>query len=248
MLPSSSPLLLFGFLLLGMLVAVACLVAAWWAWRQTGSEADANRALVLGGLALVGWLVGTLVLAATGVLRQFDRRPPPVALFLAAVLAGATWLACSGIGWRLARGLTFTTLVGLQAFRWPLELLMHRAAVEGVMPVQMSYGGRNFDIVTGITAALLALVLARRTLPRAVVATWNVLGAALLLNVLVIAVRSMPFIAAFGPDRLNTWIAYPPFVWLPALLVPVALAGHIVIFRKLVSGDISVSALRGHST
>lgn len=236
MLPSSSALLIFGFLVLGMAVAVACLGGAWWAWMQTGSEAEANRALVRGGLLLVGWLVGTLVLAATGVLRQFDLRPPPLLIFLAIVLVGATWIACSGVGLRLARGLTFTALVGMQAFRWPLELLMHRAAAEGVMPVQMSYGGRNFDIVTGITAALLALTLARRPLPRAVVAAWNVLGAVLLANILVVALISTPFFAAFGPDRLNTWIAYPPFVWLPAVMVPVALAGHIVIFRKLALG------------
>lgn len=234
MLPPSSPLLLFGFLLLGMLVAVACLGGVWWAWWQTGSEAEAHRALIAGGLLLVGWLVGTLVLAGTGVLRHGDRRPPPLALFLAIVLAGALWIACSRIGLRLARGLTFTALVGMQTFRWPLELLMHRAAAEGVMPVQMSYSGRNFDIVTGITAALLALALARRPVPRAVIAAWNVLGAALLVNILVVAVASMPFVAAFGPGRLNTWIAYPPFVWLPAVMVPVALAGHIVIFRKLV--------------
>jgi hypothetical protein len=236
MLPSSSALLIFGFLVLGMAVAVACLGGAWWAWLQTGSEAEANRALIRGGLLLVGWLVATLVLAASGVLRQFDRRPPPLAIFLAIVLVGATWIACSRVGLRLARGLTFTALVGMQAFRWPLELLMHRAAAEGVMPVQMSYSGRNFDIVTGITAALLALTLARRPVPRAVVAAWNVLGAALLANILVVALISTPFFAAFGPDRLNTWIAYPPFVWLPALMVPVALAGHIVIFRKLALG------------
>jgi len=237
MLPASSPLLLFGFLLLGVVVAILCVSGGWWAWRQTGTEADASRVLVLSGALLVTWMVAALVLAASGVLRKFEWRPPPLALFVVLALTMAGWVALSSAGTRLAQGLGFTALVAAQAFRWPLELLMHRAASEGVMPPQMSYGlgagGRNLDIVTGITAALLALVLARRPLPQAVIAAWNVMGAVLLMNVLVVAVRSMPFVAAFGPDRVNTWVAYPPYVWLPGLFVPVALAGHIVIFRKL---------------
>ena len=41
------------------------------------------------------------------------------------------------------------TLVGVQAFRLPLELLMHRAGGLGIMPPELSYGGYNYDIVTG---------------------------------------------------------------------------------------------------
>lgn len=234
LLPHASPLLLFGFLLLGMVVAVACLGGVWAAWRHTGAtEAQASRALLRAGLGLVGWMVGALVVASTGVLTDFNHRPPPFALLFVVVLTVSIALATSAVGGRLARGLSFTALVGVQAFRWPLELLMHRAYVETVMPIQMSYAGRNFDIVTGITAALLALALARRPLPRWTLAAWNVLGSLLLVNILLVAVASTPMFRAFGPDRLNTFVAYPPFVWLPVLFVPVAIAGHLVIFRKL---------------
>ena len=43
-------------------------------------------------------------------------------------------------------------LVAVQGFRLPLELAMHRLYERGIMPEQMSYSGRNFDIVTGATA------------------------------------------------------------------------------------------------
>ena len=110
---------------------------------------------------------------------------------------------------------------------------MHRAYAEGIMPVQMSYSGRNFDIVTGVTAIALAWALARGPVPRWIIAGWNVLGTVLLLNILVIAVASMPMFHRFGPDRLNVWVADPPFVWLPTVLVFTAIAGHLLIFRKL---------------
>jgi hypothetical protein len=63
--------------------------------------------------------------------------------------------------------------------------------------------------------------------------SWNVLGLLLLVNIVTIAIVSTPRFAAFGPDRLNTFITYPPFVWLPAVMVLAALAGHLVIFRAL---------------
>jgi len=101
------------------------------------------------------------------------------------------------------------------------------------MPVQMSYSGRNFDIVTGITALVVAAALRWGLAPRWLAGAWNVLGLALLLNIVTIAILSTPRFAFFGQDRLNVWVTYPPFVWLPAVMVLAALAGHLLVFRAL---------------
>jgi hypothetical protein len=56
----------------------------------------------------------------------------------------------------------------------------------------------------------------------------------LLLTVIAgLAVASSPMLQAFGPDHVNSWIAYFPYVWLPTVLVVFAIAGHIVVFRSL---------------
>lgn len=127
-------------------------------------------------------------------------------------------------------------LVLLQAFRFPLELLMHRAYAEGLMPVQMSVSGRNFEIVTGTTALLLgvAMVVWRGRVPLRLVAAWNVLGTLLLANILVIAILSAPTpLRVFMNEPANVWIAHAPWVWLATVLVPAAIAGHVIIFRRL---------------
>lgn len=190
--------------------------------------------------AIIGVLLAAVVsfsLAATGVLQKLDSFPPPLLPMVLAILIGAIWLASSKIGKRVALETPLWMLIGLQAFRLPLELLMHRAASEGVMPVQMSYSGYNFDIVTGATALVLSLALLKLQLPRAIVWLWNIMGFALLVTVVSIAIASFPLFAAFGTsaDKLNTWVTYVPFVWLPAILVPIALWGHIVIARRLIS-------------
>jgi hypothetical protein len=57
--------------------------------------------------------------------------------FLGALFVGAVYESGRRSGLRLP----LAALVGYQGFRVVVELLLHRAYVEGLMPVQMSYSG-----------------------------------------------------------------------------------------------------------
>lgn len=230
---TASRLVTTAFVVLPVIMA-ALFVAGAGAARDARDAAGATRRRLLAtAAAVVVWLAVTWLLAARGVLRRFDAMPPPFVLLLVTILALGPAIAGSPLGARLARALPLAALVGAQAFRLPLELVMHRAYEDGVMPVQMSYAGRNFDIVTGLTAIALALALVRWRVPRWIVLAWNVLGLLLLVNVVTVAIVSTPVFRWFGDEGLNTFVAYPPFVWLPAVLVLAAWAGHLVIFRAL---------------
>jgi len=98
-----------------------------------------------------------------------------------------------------------------QSFRILVELLTHRAYKGG-------------------TALLLAPFASR--LPPAVLAAWNTMGLVLLAWVVGVAVLSLPTpLQRLWPD--NVWVAHAPYVWLPTVLVPAALLGHIALFRQL---------------
>ena len=53
------------------------------------------------------------------------------------------------------------------------------------------------------------------------------------MNVVTVAILATPRFRYFGDHNLNVWVTYPPFVWLPAVMVLAAFAGHLVIFRAL---------------
>jgi hypothetical protein len=197
-------------------------------------RATGTRGLAFGA-AILGWLALLATLASAGVLHRWESRPPPIFVMLLTAFVVTVVVARGAIGSKLARGLPLAALVGFHAFRLPLELVMHSAANEGTMPVQMSFSGWNFDILTGASAIVVAWLVARGTAPRWVVTTWAIVSSLLLLAIVSIAIASTPLFAAFGrtPDRLATWIGYFPFVWLPGVLVPAALLGQIVLFRRL---------------
>jgi hypothetical protein len=220
------------FIVLPVLLVAALIAGVWWSWRRAGEPAPrALRAATILAVASAAWMAVTWELAAFGTLRQWESTPPPFALLVFTIVAIALRLTFSPVGQRLAAHVPLWALVAVQTFRYPLELAMHRLSERGIMPEQMSYEGLNFDIVTGITAALVGgLVLTGRA-GRKTVLAWNVLGSLLLLNIVTIAILSTPRFRAFGDDRVNVFVTYPPFVWLPAVLVLAAMAGHMVIFR-----------------
>jgi hypothetical protein len=207
-------------------VAVAALTVA--------LTARAGRSVAVGAAIVIAVImIGEYALASSGLLREWQRRPPPLMLAVAVPIVVALAVAMSGIGRRIAAAASFAAIIAIQAFRLPLELVMHRAATTGLMPVQMSYSGWNFDILTGVLAIAAAWVAARWPRSRPVVIAWNVIGTLLLINIVTIAVASTPVFAAFGPERLNTWVADPPYVLLPGGLVPAAVFGHALTWRKL---------------
>lgn len=190
-------------------------------------------ALVAGGTAL--WLAVLAVAALSGLLSRFDLRPPPLAILMFVCLAAGVVLGLSRVGTWLGSGLPLWLLIGWQVFRLPLELVMHKAATDGVMPSALSFSGYNFDILTGSSALVLSLLLTRFRVPRALIVAWNALGIAALLMITVIAVLTAPFVRALGETQINSWVAYFPYVWLPGVMVASAVLCHVALSRRLLS-------------
>ena len=223
-----------AFVVIPLLLVSALTWAAAVAWRRSGAsaEASARAAITIAGISLA-WMAATWFAAQSGVLRDFDRTPPPFAFLVLMIFVLAGAIAWSSLGSRLARFIPLWMLVGIQAFRLPLELAMHELSERGVMPAQMSYSGFNFDIVTGATAVIVAALAWSGHAGGRVVAAWNALGLVLLANIVTVAILATPRFRYFGDEALNTFVFEPPFVWLPAVMVLAALAGHLVIFRAL---------------
>jgi hypothetical protein len=229
----SDPVVL-AFVVIPVLLVLQLVAAVSYASHQLDEAASARRAAVIGTLVISAlWMGLTWLAADSGVLLDFDATPPPFALLVLAIIGLAVTIAFTPYGTRLVLGLPVWTLIAIQGFRLPLELAMHGMYDRGIMPVQMSYSGRNFDIVTGITALVVAWLVATGRAGRRVALGWNILGLALLINIVGVAILSTPRFQFFGPDQLNVWVMYPPFVWLPAVMVLAALAGHLLIFRAL---------------
>jgi hypothetical protein len=234
--PPGSPFLEAAFYGLSAVVILVAGALVRIASRAAGDGAAAAASLQRRFfVATLAWVAVVSGASFAGLLLPRGGPSPVFVAMLAGVVVLGPLIARSRVGDRLARGLPLAWLVGFQGFRLPLELTMHRAATEGVMPEHMSYSGLNFDILTGISALLLAVALMATQVPRWVIAAWNWIGLALMWNIVGIAILSTPMIAWFGPDRLNVFVMQMPYTLLPAVLVLAAWACHLIVFRALSS-------------
>ena len=189
-------------------------------------------AAMAGAVAL--WLAVTAGLAGAGVFRRFDALPPRV--MVAAMIATAALVAFSrsAPGRRFVAEASLVGITALQCFRAPVEMALHALYTRDLVPVQMTWSGRNFDVLVGLTAPLVALALHRGLIGRRGLAAWHVASLAMLINIVATAVMSFPGpLRRFHEGVSAAVVAEVPFVWLPAFLVPVAAASHIVSLLEI---------------
>ena len=223
-----------AFVVIPGLLLAALVFATVAAWTKSGASWNTTVAVSFGvGIAAVAWMETTWMFAERGTFQKWTSTPPPFALLVLSIVVIAAGIAFSELGRRLVLFIPLWIHVAVQSFRLPLELAMHDMYERGVMPREMSYSGRNVDIVTGATAIVVAVLVATGRGGTKLLAAWNSMGFALLINVVIVAILGTPRFRYFGDERLNTWVADPPYVWLPAVMVLAALAGHLMIFRAL---------------
>src|SRR5262245_9662421 len=115
------------FVLIPLVLAALFALAVAHAWRRTGATpAETRRAVITSLVGIAIWMAGTAAAAQSGLLREWDRTPPPFLVFAVALVALACAVALGPAGGRLAVAVPLWGLVAVQSFRFPLELAMHR--------------------------------------------------------------------------------------------------------------------------
>jgi hypothetical protein len=212
------------------LIAGGLLIAA---IRRSSTPSRRRRSTVVATAVVLAWLACTAMLALNGFTTDFSGRPPNFVRLLLPTLVASVALAGSSAGARLADEIPLSALIAAQSLRIPVELVLWGLYRDGRLPVQMTFEGRNLDILTGVLAIVVALILRRGRAP-GLVLLWNVLGLVLLVTIVAIANLSAPTpyrVFTSGPS--SAVITSFPFIWLPVFIVPLALLGHLLVFRAL---------------
>jgi len=227
------------FSLIVVVVAVAFAVAVGYAGRVLGEKPTRRRrAKIVSAVLAFSWLSVTALISASGVL-EIEMFPPPLMIFFALSMGVAIAVAYSRLGTRIITGVPLCALVGFQVFRLPLELVLHQWWIEGVLPIQMTYEGHNFDIVSGVLGLVVGLVLWRRgptvdRTSRKLAWAFNIIGLGLLITVATIAVLSSPIPLRMYTNEPAVLLAlHVPYGWIVPFCVGGALTGHLLVFRWL---------------
>ena len=184
---------------------------------------------------ILTWMALLTVLSYKGFFADFSKLPPRPVLAVLIPLPFVLIFSFSKTGTELLQLIPAQWLVLMQPFRIFVEVLIWFAFLANKLPVQMSFEGKNFDVLTGILALPIGyLLIKRKTYSPKIIIVFNVVGLLLLLNILIIAVLSMPTsFHYFINEPSAVLIAQFPFILLPGVLVPIAYSFHIFSLRQL---------------
>lgn len=202
--------------------------------KTVANSSTKNKSLPL-------WLLGALwlafsILAIKGLYLDTIKSTPPV--FMPSVLIMVVLAAYLALFYKPLQQIKagqMKYIVAIQTFRLPLELLFAWALALNILPVQMTFEGRNFDVLVGTTAPLIAYFgYHKKVLPKWFLIGWNFAGLALLVNIVTIAILSAPTnFQVFTNAPGNTLVLLFPFTFIPFFLVPLALFGHLYALKRL---------------
>jgi hypothetical protein len=178
------------------------------------------------------WLTYIIILSRSGILNDFSL-PPRVPLFIVIPAVVIIILLTGGKNFKKILQQTPRHMpVYMQSFRIVVELLIYGAFLDGVFPEKATFKGLNYDILSGISALVVAFLYQKGRLSDKVILIWNV--AALL--ILALTVYSFVSVYYFG-DHVeaagSTDFVKMPYLLLAAVLLPIAVFLHVFSLRQL---------------
>ena len=182
------------------------------------------------------WLFIQSLIAILGFYTITHSLPPRFQLLLLPPLVFIIIQFSTKKGRSFIDSLDLKALTIIHIVRIPVEIILYWLFLAKAVPELMTFEGRNFDIVSGITSPFIYYFgFVKGNLPKSILIAWNILCIGLLLNILGNGMLSAPTpFQQFGFEQPNIAILHFPFLFLPACIVPIILFSHLTSIRQLI--------------
>lgn len=181
------------------------------------------------------WLIFQAMMSLGGFYLKTDVIPPRLLLFgfIPAFLTIILFFVL--FHQNFIEKLSLKVLTLLHVIRIPVEIVLFWLFEQKLIPQLMTFEGRNFDILSGITAPFVYWFAFRGgKTNRPLLIIWNLVALGLLVNIVTNAILSFPFpFQQFAFDQPNRAVLYFPYVWLPTIIVPLVLFSHLIALWQL---------------
>ncbi len=186
-------------------------------------------------IILLSWMILQFIIGTTGFYTITEGIPPRFLLLVLPPFIFIGVLFSTTNGRLFIDGLNLRILTMLHIVRIPVELVLYGLYVYKAVPELMTFEGRNYDIVSGLTAPIIYyLGFVKKQFNTRLLLIWNFICLGLLFNIVVHAVLSAPFsFQQLAFDQPNIAVLHAPFNGLPSCVVPLVLLSHLAAIRQL---------------
>jgi hypothetical protein len=206
---------------------------------KNASQKETREKANVIALGLIGWLIIQAIFSLQNVYNTNTYSFPPKIILLGILptFLAILLLFITTKGKQFIVSLPIKNLTYLNTVRVPVEVVLFWLFINKTIPELMTFEGRNFDILAGITAPIIAYLGFRKTsVNRPLLLIWNFVCLGLLINIVLNALFAAPTpVQKFAFDQPNIAILYFPFSWLPTFIVPIVLLGHLISIKQLLN-------------
>lgn len=218
------------------LTTVITLMLFIWVIKSSNSEKSRKTAIYV-FIGLTIWLIIQAVLTLKNIYNSNTNSLPPKIMLLGIfpMILTIILLFATSKGRQFIDCLSIKKLTYLNVVRIPVEIVLFWLFLNKSIPELMTFEGRNFDILAGISAPFIAHYgFAKMKISKKGLLIWNFICLGLLMNIVINALFSAPSpIQKFAFEQPNIAILNFPFSWLPTFIVPLVLFGHLASIRQL---------------
>lgn len=222
------------------ILLIVILTIIGWGFNKAAVDAsysDDRRKKILRDYTMFigGWILYVSILAGTDFLADFSLPPKVVMFVILPAFAIIGWFFTAKKNKALIAAFPIALTVYYQSFRVIVEILIWGLAKEGIGPDLVTFEGRNFDILVGLTAPVIGyLAYSRKVLSHKAVIVWNVLCLGLLANIVFIFMSLIVKPQLWGYNEVPIGLDFPrlPYIYIAAAFMPSAVFMHVFSIKK----------------
>ncbi len=190
-------------------------------------------------IALAFWVGLQSALAVNGFYKNVIDTPQVLILGIGLPNFFAISMLLSGFGKRFIDSLDLKALTLFHVVRVPVELLILWLFIENQVPELMTFEGRNFDIISGITAPIIVfLAFKEGKINKKLLLGWNLVCLGLLFNIVITGILSAPLpIQQLAFEQPNVGVLKFAANLLPAFIVPLVFFAHLAAIKRVISDE-----------
>ncbi|MCE6988248.1 hypothetical protein [Dyadobacter sp. CY323] len=190
------------------------------------------------GFAIIAgiWILVQSAVSSTGFYTDTGPVVPRMLFMVVPPVVLIAWLFLARPGKVLLDQMDMHLLTVIHVVRAPFEVILYWLYISKVVPQEMTFGGGNPDILSGLTApAIYYWGLLKGKVRWQLLVLWNLVSLGLLLNVILRSILSAPlFFQTIGFEQPNVAVLHFPFVFWPGAVAPIIVCSHLIVIRNLV--------------
>ena len=183
---------------------------------------------------IIVWGIFQSILAYIGFYENVTTSPPRFGLVLLPILLFIGYGLLPKQRNAMINRQNISRATSMHSIRIAVELILLQLFIHKLVPELMTFEGRNFDIIAGLSAPIMAWLFHHRYIGNKPMLYWNFICLFLVCFIMTNGILSTEMtIQQFGFDQPNRAVMYFPFILLPAIAVPLVIYTHIISILKL---------------